>query len=247
MEHRIQGVDDGDGPTSSISARCGGMRADEQTDRGTNEHRAGLARRLARIVICSIKGRDGLHPCVKVVDEHLARRVLAGDTDGVLDRIVELRAEVELSRPRPESIFLFDYPKEERAHGAQSSTPPTERLRARGPDYGVVRQTESESSAVDAEGERPGRVAESPASHSSRPGVPRTDATPAGVIPSVFRRSSGRAPRSGGGGAPLHLSNRNTLPHSSRVTPSLAGRSSCPGHFLPARGGVAPPSSTDWS
>jgi hypothetical protein len=54
-----------------------------------------------------------------VVDEHLARRVLTGDTDRVLDRIVELRVDVEfLSTPtaQPGAVCLFDNPKEVRAH-----------------------------------------------------------------------------------------------------------------------------------
>jgi hypothetical protein len=71
---------------------------------------------------------------------------------------------------------------------------------------------------VDAEGERPGRVAESPASHSSRPGVPCWGARlPRESSPAS---SSGQADAQRGhevGRAPLHLSNRNTLPHSSRV------------------------------
>jgi hypothetical protein len=83
---------------------------------------------------CSLKGGDGLHPSVKVVDEYLARRVLTGDTSGVLDRVVELRVEVEvLSTPpaRVGAVFVFDHPKEVRAQRTQLSSPPAERL---GPD-----------------------------------------------------------------------------------------------------------------
>jgi hypothetical protein len=50
----------------------------------------------------------------------------------------------------------------------------------------------SESGALDAGGERSGRVAVSPASHSSRPGVPRNECTPAGVVPSVLPWPIGR-------------------------------------------------------
>jgi hypothetical protein len=57
-------------------------------------------------------------------------------------------------------------------------------------DYADESVEGSTSRAVDAEGERPGRAAESPASHSSRPGAPRTDRTPAGVSPAS---SSGQA------------------------------------------------------
>jgi hypothetical protein len=59
----------------------------------------------------------------RVVDEHHARRVLTGDTSGVLDRVVELRVEVEVfSTPtaRPEAVILFDYMKEVRAHASNS-------------------------------------------------------------------------------------------------------------------------------
>jgi hypothetical protein len=97
------------------------MKADDRTDRGTpNEHRAGLARRRARS-ICSVKRRDGLHPSVTVMDEHLARPVLTGDTGRVLDRVVELLVDVELvSTPtaQPETVFLLHHPKEERAHAS---------------------------------------------------------------------------------------------------------------------------------
>ena len=57
------------------------------------------------------------------MDEHLARRLLTGDTGRVLDRVVELRVEVELlSTPaaQPGAVFLFDYPKEIRGHASNS-------------------------------------------------------------------------------------------------------------------------------
>jgi hypothetical protein len=82
------------------------------------------------------KGRDGLHPSVKVVDEHLARRVLTGDPDGVLDRVVELRVEVELrSTPtaQPGAVLLFDDAKEVRAHAPKCRPRPAEKLRPQVP------------------------------------------------------------------------------------------------------------------
>jgi hypothetical protein len=69
----------------------------------------------------SVEGGDGLHLPVKAVDEHLARRVLTGETGRVLDRVVELRVDVELlSTPtaQPRAVFLFDDPKEERSHAS---------------------------------------------------------------------------------------------------------------------------------
>jgi hypothetical protein len=98
------------------------MRADDQPGRGTNRHRAHFARRRPQST-CSVKVGDGLNLPVKAVHEHLARRVLTGETGRVLDRIVELRVEVELlSTPtaQPRAIFLFDYPKEERGHAYNS-------------------------------------------------------------------------------------------------------------------------------
>jgi hypothetical protein len=44
----------------------------------------------------SVKRGDRLYSSVTVVDEHFARPVLTGDTGRVLDRVVELRVEVEL-------------------------------------------------------------------------------------------------------------------------------------------------------
>jgi hypothetical protein len=68
---------------------------------------------------CSVKGGDGLHLSVKVVNEHLARRVLTGDTSGVLNRVAELVVAVEFlatAPARPGAVFLFDDSKEVRAH-----------------------------------------------------------------------------------------------------------------------------------
>ena len=63
------------------------------------------------------------HLSIKTVNEHLARRVLSGDTSGVLNRVVNLVVEVEVlstSTARPGTVFLFDYPKEVRAHASNS-------------------------------------------------------------------------------------------------------------------------------
>jgi hypothetical protein len=68
---------------------------------------------------CSGKVGDGLHLPIKAVDEHPAWPVLTGEADGVFDRIVELRVEVELlSTPttQPRAVFLFDDAKKVRAH-----------------------------------------------------------------------------------------------------------------------------------
>jgi hypothetical protein len=72
---------------------------------------------------CSVKVGDGLNLSVTAVHEHLARRVLTGDTDGVLDRVVELLVGVELlSTPtaQPGAVVSFDYPKEVRARAYNS-------------------------------------------------------------------------------------------------------------------------------
>jgi hypothetical protein len=86
-------------------------------------HLVELHRRGKGPSTCLVKRGDGLHPSVKVMDEHLARRILTGDTGRVLDRVVELRVEVELlSTPtaQPGAVFLFDNPKEVRAHAPNS-------------------------------------------------------------------------------------------------------------------------------
>ena len=76
------------------------------------------------------------------MDKHLARWVLTGDTDHVIDRILDFCMRVEdLSTPtaRPGAVFLLGYVKEERAHGAQCSALPAEQLSARGPKLGGIR------------------------------------------------------------------------------------------------------------
>jgi hypothetical protein len=89
---------------------------------GPNSHRADLLD-VPPASTSSVKGGDILHPSVTVMDEHLARPVLTGDTSRVLDRVVELRVEVKLlSTPtaQPRAVVLFDDAKEVRAHATNS-------------------------------------------------------------------------------------------------------------------------------
>jgi hypothetical protein len=124
------------------------------------------------------------------------------------------------------SRLLAPLPERSTCSRVQLSAPRAEQRRARGPDYGDARQTESESSAVDAEGERPGRVAEPLASHSSPSAVPRTDRTPDGGMPSVLRRSSGRAGHPGSVFHPDTSADTALAGATPRVAGSLVLRSS---------------------
>jgi hypothetical protein len=69
--------------------------------------------------LCSVESGDALHLSVEPVDKHLARSVLTGDHDDVVDRVVELRMNAELfstSSARPGAVFLFDYVEEIPGH-----------------------------------------------------------------------------------------------------------------------------------
>jgi hypothetical protein len=68
------------------------------------------------------------------------------------------------------------------------------------------------SRAVDAEGGGPGRVAESPASHSSRPGVPRTDRRIPGESSPVSSSGQADAHRGQKVGAPLTSKKQPAMP-----------------------------------
>ena len=75
---------------------------------------------------------------------------------GVLDRVVELRVEVELlSTPtaQPGAVVLFDDRKKYVLTRDQLSAPPAAQLRARGPEFGAVvqierRETDSEDRSL---------------------------------------------------------------------------------------------------
>jgi hypothetical protein len=94
----------------------GGRRVTSRSRRAAFDTRQSGENRITHTArSCSVENGDALHLSVEPVDEHLARFVLTGDHDGVVDRVVELRVGAEVfstSIPRLGAVFLFDYVEE---------------------------------------------------------------------------------------------------------------------------------------